>query len=56
MDFITDLPESQKQTVIWVVVDLFSKMAHFVPCKKLPSAQETAQLFVEHVFKLHRLL
>lgn len=55
MDFITDLPELHKQTVIWVVVELFSKMAHFVPYKKLPSAQKTAHLFVEHVFKLHGL-
>ncbi|XP_033018559.1 uncharacterized protein LOC117054152 [Lacerta agilis] len=55
MDFITDLPASQQQTVIWVVVDLFTKMAHFIPCKALPTAQETARLFIDHIFRLHGL-
>uniref|UniRef100_A0A8C5MD31 CD9 molecule n=1 Tax=Leptobrachium leishanense TaxID=445787 RepID=A0A8C5MD31_9ANUR len=31
MDFITDLPVSQGNTVILTVVDRFSKMVHFVP-------------------------
>lgn len=30
-------------------------MAHFVPLQKLPSAKETAQLLVQHVFRLHGL-
>lgn len=55
MDYITDLPESLQKTVIWVVVDLFTKMAHFMPCKGLPTTQEKAQLFVDHVFKSHGL-
>ena len=41
--------------VILVVVDRFSKAAHFVALPKLPSAAETAQLLVDHVFKLHSL-
>uniref|UniRef100_A0A3B3HAY6 Integrase catalytic domain-containing protein n=1 Tax=Oryzias latipes TaxID=8090 RepID=A0A3B3HAY6_ORYLA len=35
------------------VVDRFSKAAHFVALKKLPSAVETAALVVDHVFRLH---
>ena len=31
MDFIVELPESSGHTKIWVVVDQFSKMAHFIP-------------------------
>lgn len=53
MDFITDLPRSSGSTVIWVVVDRFSKMAHFIPLPGLPSARELADLFLNHVFRLH---
>uniref|UniRef100_A0A670ZKL6 Gypsy retrotransposon integrase-like protein 1 n=1 Tax=Pseudonaja textilis TaxID=8673 RepID=A0A670ZKL6_PSETE len=53
MDFIVDLPESTGQTVIWVVTDLFSKQAHFIPCSKIPSAKLLARLFIIHVYRLH---
>ncbi|KAM9305565.1 katanin-interacting protein [Gastrophryne carolinensis] len=48
-----DLPQSQGFIFIWVVVDQFSKMAHFVPFKKLPTAQELVQQFLVHVSNLH---
>lgn len=38
---------------ILTVVDQFSKVAHFIPLPKLPSAKETAQLMVQHVFLIH---
>ncbi|KAK9395371.1 hypothetical protein NXF25_018732, partial [Crotalus adamanteus] len=53
MDFIVDLPASHGNTVIWTVMDLFSKQAHFIPCKGLPSARCLAKLFVIHVYRLH---
>uniref|UniRef100_A0A803TXJ9 Gypsy retrotransposon integrase-like protein 1 n=1 Tax=Anolis carolinensis TaxID=28377 RepID=A0A803TXJ9_ANOCA len=37
MDFISDLPKSGGYTCIWVVVDLFSKLAHFIPCSTIPA-------------------
>nr|XP_061790648.1 uncharacterized protein LOC133580375 [Nerophis lumbriciformis] len=40
-------------SVILTVVDRFSKMAHFVALPKLPSALETADLLVTHVFRAH---
>nr|XP_023696137.1 uncharacterized protein LOC111858521 [Paramormyrops kingsleyae] len=40
---------------ILTVVDRFSKAVHFIPIPKLPSARETAQLLIDHVFKLHGL-
>uniref|UniRef100_A0A8C1PUC8 Gypsy retrotransposon integrase-like protein 1 n=1 Tax=Cyprinus carpio TaxID=7962 RepID=A0A8C1PUC8_CYPCA len=55
LDFITGLPPSAGNTVILTVVDRFSKAAHFIPLAKLPSAKETAQIMVSHVFKLHGL-
>ena len=53
VDFVTGLPPSDGNTVILTVVDRFSKMAHFIALRKLPSAAETADLLVNHVFKLH---
>ncbi|CAM4606773.1 unnamed protein product [Leuciscus chuanchicus] len=41
--------------VILTVIDRFSKAAHFIPLPKLPSARETAQIVVDHVFKIHGL-
>ncbi|KAF7647278.1 hypothetical protein LDENG_00174850, partial [Lucifuga dentata] len=55
VDFVTGLPPSSGNTVILTIVDRFSKAAHFVPLPKLPSAKETAQLMVYHVFRLHGL-
>ncbi|KAK9397281.1 hypothetical protein NXF25_020642 [Crotalus adamanteus] len=53
MDFLVELPNVRGYTVIWTVVDLFSKQAHFVPCKGLPSARKLAKLFVQHIYRLH---
>lgn len=55
MGFVTGLPASANNTVILTIVDRFSKAAHFVPLCKLPSAKETAQIVIEHVFRLHGL-
>jgi hypothetical protein len=54
MDFITDLPESEGCRTIWVVVDCFTKMAHFVGLKE-KTAAAVARQFVNHIWKLHRL-
>ncbi|XP_056408241.1 uncharacterized protein LOC130308661 [Hyla sarda] len=55
MDFVKDLPSSHGMTVIWVVVDRFSKMAHFVPLPGLPSAPVLEKQFFQHIFRLHGL-
>ncbi len=55
LDFVSGLPPSKGNTVILTVVDRFSKVVHFIPLPKLPSARETAQLMVDHVFRLHGL-
>ena len=53
MDFLTDLPVSGGFSTILVVVDRFSKMSHFIPAQGLPNAEETAELFMKEIVKLH---
>uniref|UniRef100_A0A803KCJ5 Integrase catalytic domain-containing protein n=1 Tax=Xenopus tropicalis TaxID=8364 RepID=A0A803KCJ5_XENTR len=53
MDFIVELPKSSEMSTILVVVDRFSKMAHFMPLKKLPSASALAKIYVKEIFRLH---
>ncbi|XP_060754879.1 serine hydrolase-like protein isoform X1 [Neoarius graeffei] len=55
LDFVTGLPPSEGNTVILTIVDRFSKMTHFVPLPKLPTAKETARVVLEHVFGVHGL-
>jgi hypothetical protein len=31
MDFITDLPLSEDYVQLWVIVDRFTQIAHFIP-------------------------
>ena len=39
--------------MILVVVDRFTKMAHFIPTRKTATAEQCAKLMVENCFKLH---
>lgn len=53
MDFIVSLPANQGHSVILVVIDRFSKAAHFGSLPTHFSAYKTAELFTHMVFKLH---
>lgn len=55
MDFITHLPKSNGRDAVLVVVDRLTKMRHFLPCRGTCNAEDTARLFVRHVWKLHGL-
>lgn len=53
MDFIEELPESSGFNSIFVIVDRFTKFAHFVPTRTDISSLEMAKLLVSNVFSKH---
>ncbi len=55
MDFITDLPTVKAKNSILVVVDHLTKMAHFTPCSKSITAEETVQSILDEIVRLHGL-
>jgi hypothetical protein len=53
MDFIEALPKSEGANCILVVVDIFSKYAHFIPPSHPFIAKQVAQLILDVISRLH---
>ena len=53
MDFIEALPNSQSHDTIMVVIDRLTKVGHFLALAHPFTAKQVAQLFLDHIFRLH---
>jgi IS30 family transposase len=53
MDFIVGLPKSGNKSVIMVIIDRISKYAHFCALQHPFTASTVAQIFMDHIFKIH---
>lgn len=54
MYFILSLPQTQQgKDYIFVIIDRFSKMAHFIACKNNEDATSVAVLFFDEIVRLH---
>jgi protoheme ferro-lyase len=54
MDFIVGLhPSAHKFDFIWVIVDQFTKSAHFILVHTNYMAEKYAELYIAHILCLH---
>ncbi|KAK8658830.1 hypothetical protein V6N13_029049 [Hibiscus sabdariffa] len=54
MDFVSGLPLTPKKNdAIWVIVDRFTKSAHFLPIRMDFGYQRLAELYVREIIRLH---
>jgi hypothetical protein len=56
MDVITDLPLSEDYDQLWVIINRFTKMAHFIPLKKdQKTAEHLVRIFTYEIWRFHSI-
>ena len=55
IDMITDLPKTKRTqyNAIFIVIDHFTKMSHFTPCRKTLTAEQATDLLLETIIHHH---
>ncbi|GJW22411.1 putative reverse transcriptase domain-containing protein [Tanacetum coccineum] len=54
MDFITKLPKtSNGHDTIWVIIDLLTKSAHFIPTRETDSMETLTRLYIKEIVSRH---
>ncbi|WVZ52493.1 hypothetical protein U9M48_003547 [Paspalum notatum var. saurae] len=54
MDFLVGLPRTQKgYDSIWVIIDRFTKSAHFIPVKTTYRSKQYAEIYISQIVSLH---
>ncbi|KAG4139088.1 hypothetical protein ERO13_D07G170275v2 [Gossypium hirsutum] len=57
MDFVSDLPVTpRKKDSIWMIVDMLTKSAHFIPVRTYFSLKKLAELYISEIVKLHKVI
>ena len=53
MDYIEGLPQSMKFNCILVIIDKFTKYAHFIPLSHPYTVVDVAKVYLDQIYKLH---
>ena len=53
MDLVVGLPKIRNYDAIWVIVDRFTKSAHFLPINAGYSPEKLAEIYIKEIIRLH---
>jgi hypothetical protein len=54
MDFINEHPKTPRDNdSIWVIIDLLTKVAHFIPMRTTYDRDKLVKLYIDNILKLH---